>query len=156
MQFVVGDIIEGKITGLTKFGAFVELSEGNTGMVHISEIASVFVEKISDFVKEGQLVKVKVLNISENGKISLSMKKAEENKEKKIDNRFNNRKLSNRSIRPKQNIWQGTFKDNTETLNFEDMMSKFKKSSDEKISDLKKTTESKRGGFSRRGSGQGR
>ena len=59
MQLEVGAILEGKITGITKFGAFVELGEGKTGMVHISEVAPTFVKEITDFVSEGQTVKVK-------------------------------------------------------------------------------------------------
>ncbi len=76
MQLEVGSILEGKVTGITKFGAFVELPGGKTGMVHISEVAPTFVKEIRDFVTENQTVKVKVLSISEEGKISLSMKKA--------------------------------------------------------------------------------
>ena len=76
MQLEVGAILEGKITGITKFGAFVELGQGNTGMVHISEVAPTFVKEITDFVTEGQTVKVKVLSVGQDGKISLSMKKA--------------------------------------------------------------------------------
>ena len=72
----VGAIFEGKVTGITKFGAFVDLGNGKTGMVHISEVAPVFVKEIRDFVTEGQTVKVKIIGINEDGKISLSMKKA--------------------------------------------------------------------------------
>lgn len=75
----VGAIFEGKVTGITKFGAFVDLGNGKTGMVHISEVAPVFVKEIRDFVTEGQTVKVKIIGINEDGKISLSMKKADEN-----------------------------------------------------------------------------
>ena len=77
MQVEVGSVLEGKVTGITKFGAFVELPNKASGMVHISEIASTFVKEIRDFVTEGQTVKVKVLSISEDGKISLSIKKAQ-------------------------------------------------------------------------------
>ena len=76
MQLEVGGIYEGKVTGITKFGAFVSFEGGQTGMVHISEVAPTFVTEIRDFVSEGQTVKVKVLSINEEGKISLSMKKA--------------------------------------------------------------------------------
>ena len=71
----VGAIFEGKVTGITKFGAFVDLGNGKTGMVHISEVAPVFVKEIRDFVTEGQTVKVKIIGINEDGKISLSMEK---------------------------------------------------------------------------------
>ena len=80
MQLEVGEILEGRVTGVTKFGAFVELPEGNTGMVHISEVAPVFVKEIRNYVKEDQKVRVKILSIGEGGKISLSMKRAEEKK----------------------------------------------------------------------------
>ena len=68
MQLEVGAVLEGKVTGITKFGAFVELPGGKTGMVHISEIAPTFVKEIRDYVTENQMVKVKILNISEEGK----------------------------------------------------------------------------------------
>lgn len=77
MQLEVGTILEGKVTGITKFGAFVELPGGKTGMVHISEVAPTFVKEIKDYVKENQIVKVKVLAITPEGKISLSMKRVE-------------------------------------------------------------------------------
>ena len=74
MQLENGKIVEGKVTGITKFGAFVDLGEGKTGMVHISEVAPTFVKEISDFLTQGQTVKVKILNIAPDGKISLSVK----------------------------------------------------------------------------------
>ncbi|MBR6549409.1 MAG: S1 RNA-binding domain-containing protein [Clostridia bacterium] len=76
MQLEVGSIIEGKVTGITKFGAFVDLGNGKSGMVHISEVADVFVNEITEFLSEGQDVKVKIINIGDDGKISLSIKKA--------------------------------------------------------------------------------
>ena len=75
MQLEVGSILEGKVTGITKFGAFVELPGGKTGMVHISEVASTYVKEIKDFLTENQTVKVKVISISEEGKVALSIKK---------------------------------------------------------------------------------
>ena len=78
MQVAVGEVIEGKVTGITKFGAFVELPGGKTGMVHISEVAPTYVKEIKDHVSLNQVVKVKVLSISEEGKISLSIKRAME------------------------------------------------------------------------------
>ena len=77
MQLEVGKIYEGKVTGITKFGAFVELDKDTTGMVHISEVANTFVNEIKDHLTEGQTVKVKVLNLGDDGKISLSIKKAQ-------------------------------------------------------------------------------
>ena len=130
MQLEVGAILEGKITGITKFGAFVELGEGKTGMVHISE--------------------VKVLSVGEDGKISLSMKKAMETVPASGQNT-----QRTRSGRKGPDHFEWSNKKN-EATSFEDMLNKFKQSSDEKMSALKKGLESKRGGFSRHGSGQSR
>jgi len=79
MSIEVGSKLQGKVTGITHFGAFVELSEGKTGLVHISEVADSFVKDINDHLKVGDEVKVKVLNINEEeGKISLSIRATEE------------------------------------------------------------------------------
>ena len=91
MDLSPGDIVEGVVSKVTKFGAFVDLKEGKSGLVHISEIADTFVKNIDDHVKEGDEVKVKVLSIDEKGKIALSIKDAIEKKEEpkeKVDSRF--------------------------------------------------------------------
>ncbi len=77
MPFQVGDIIIGHISGITKFGAFVSLEEGKNGLIHISEISKNYVEKVEDYVKKGDEVKVKVLTIGNDGKISLSLRQAQ-------------------------------------------------------------------------------
>ena len=144
MQLEVGAILEGKVTGITKFGAFVELPGGKTGMVHISEVAPTYVKEIRDYVSENQVVKVKILSISEEGKISLSMKKA-------VPPPSQGRRSRAQSPgRPGGFEWQSS---RSEPTSFEDMMSRFKQSSDEKMSDLKRSVDSKRGGFTRRGGG---
>ncbi len=76
MEFGVGSIVEGKVTGITKFGAFVSLPGGKSGLVHISEIAYSYVNEVSDYLKEGQQVKVKVIGIDNANRINLSIKKA--------------------------------------------------------------------------------
>ncbi|MBR5381827.1 MAG: S1 RNA-binding domain-containing protein [Oscillospiraceae bacterium] len=76
MDFEVGSILTGKVTGITKFGAFVTLAPGKSGLVHISEIANSYVSNVSDFLAEGQEVKVKVLSIDDAGRINLSIKQA--------------------------------------------------------------------------------
>ncbi len=76
MALEVGSILEGRVTGITKFGAFVALPDGKSGLVHISEIANSFVSDVNAFVQMGQTVKVRVLSISEEGKINLSIKRA--------------------------------------------------------------------------------
>ena len=77
MQLQVGMVLEGKVTGITKFGAFVALPDGKSGLVHISEIANTFVNDVHDYVEDGQTVKVKIIGIADDGKINLSIKKAE-------------------------------------------------------------------------------
>ncbi|MCM1328508.1 MAG: S1 RNA-binding domain-containing protein [Ruminococcus sp.] len=137
MQLDVGKIYEGKVTGITKFGAFVEIEPGTTGMVHISEVANVYVSEIKDHLTEGQEVKVKVLSVSEKGKISLSIKKAMENPKPK--------KNGKRGDKPKEEKVP-----QTPEAAFEDMLSKFKQSSDERMGELKKVIDNKRRSPSRR------
>ena len=76
MALEQGCIVEGKVTGITKFGAFVALPEGKSGLVHISEIANSFVSDVHEHVQMGQAVKVRVLSVNEEGKINLSIKRA--------------------------------------------------------------------------------
>lgn len=76
MEIRVGSILEGNVKSITKFGAFVVLPGGRSGLVHISEIAHSYVNDVSDHLKEGQEVKVKVVGIDEAGRINLSIKKA--------------------------------------------------------------------------------
>lgn len=165
MQLEVGSVLEGKVTGITNFGAFVDLSEGKTGMVHISEVAPTYVNQISDHLSEGQTVKVKVLSIGDDGKISLSIKKAMDNQGNSSEKynsrnhqRPNNQQRTDRGNRPPYqkrterpkatpvtspgNFEWHSGRRGSESGNFEDMMSKFKQTSDEKISDLKRGTES--------------
>lgn len=145
MQLNVGDIVEGKITGITNFGVFMDLGNSQTGMVHISEVAQTYVNQISDFVKVGDVVKAKVLTISDEGKISLSIKKAQEPIKKERRPR-----QQRESSRPDASyVWTSK---KSEPASFEEMMSKFKQASDEKFSDLKrKNFETRR---PRRGSGE--
>ena len=146
----IGAIVEGKVTGLTAFGAFVSLPDGKSGMVHISEVSTSFVKDIKDFLKEGQDVKVKVVGISKEGKISLSIRKAEPQKEKPVrEQKDCAPQRPRRNDRPRSaNVWQGQ-PSKKEATSFEDMMAQFKQVSDEKMSDLKRSSEF-RGGNNRR------
>ncbi len=165
MQLEVGGIYEGKVTGITKFGAFVSFEGGQTGMVHISEVAPTFVNEIKDFLTEGQSVKVKVLSISEEGKISLSIKKALPEEQRRPQRRqeggprregghgprqprFSRPAPQPSPGRPGDFEWQSRRNDSG---SFEDMMSRFKQTSDEKMSDLKRSGVDLRKGSSRRG-----
>ena len=195
MQLEVGKIYEGKVTGITKFGAFVELDKDTTGMVHISEVANTFVSEIKDHLQEGQTVKVKVLSMGDDGKISLSIKKALPAPPRKQGDRGGDRgarqgggmnrggdrgarqgggmnRGGDRGARQGGKPSQGGYRprrddrppqdfsknpppiydpnQNSGNADFEDMLSKFKASSDEKFSDLKKITDNKRRSPSRR------
>lgn len=145
MQLEVGAIVEGKVTGFTAFGAFVDLEGGKKGMVHISEVASEYVKEIKDHLKIGQTVKVKVISIAEDGKISLSIKKAMEQPKPQQRPRSNAPRRSSNA-----NVWQGNKSADTAPQSFESMMAKFKQESDEKMSDLKRDSKHG-GGFNRRG-----
>jgi len=140
MQITVGEIIEGKVTGITKFGVFVDIGGGKSGMVHISEVANTFVSDINDILKIGDTVKAKILTVSEDGKISLSIKKATEQPKKQF-------KSNKPPVYKPDNSYTWTPK-KAEPASFEEMMSQFKQSSDEKFSDLKRkngdTSRSKR------------
>lgn len=145
MQLEVGAIVEGKITGFTAFGAFVELDDGKKGMIHISEVATEFVKDIKDHLTMGQAVKVKVISIADDGKISLSIKKAIEPPKQQFKPRANNAPK-----RTHANVWQGNKTTDDQPKSFESMMAKFKQESDEKMSDLKRDSKHG-GGFNRRG-----
>ena len=136
MQSKIGEIYEGSVTGLTNFGAFIKLQNGDTGMVHISEVAPVYVKDINEFLSEGQTVKVKVLSINEN-KISLSIKQAQPSKKPEQGDGFSKRlqKSTYRDDRSQLSRNSGG------ALSFEDMMAKFKADSEEKMSDLKRSSD---------------
>lgn len=192
MQVEIGEILEGKVTGITKFGAFVELEEGKTGMVHISEVSNSYVEDINQFLKEGDVVKVKVINITEDGKISLSIKKTQPKPERpQSQSREGGKGGFNRERRDGQSSDRGerkggfnkdggkpfnrkpryeskpynpsnvtsyewnTRKSDSSSMSFEDMMSKFKQTSEDRMSDLKKSMgDVKRGSANRRANKQ--
>lgn len=163
MQLDVGKIVEGKVTGITNFGAFVELGEGKTGMVHISEVSAGYVKEISDHLHEGDMVKVKVLKVGDDGKISLSIKQAQppaprQDNGGQNQNRPPRRPQQNRG--PQQRGFRGNAgggfdrsRHSNEPMSFEDMLSKFKQNSEEKMSDIKRNIDGKRGSYSRRGGG---
>ena len=149
MQIEVGSIMEGKVTGISNFGAFVSLPDGKNGMVHISEISSSYVKEINDYIKVGDQVKVKVINIDERGKIALSIKRVVEEKAPPAPKN----PTAPNEYTPSAMVYGNNKKKNVSTGDsFEDMLNKFKTESDEKISDLKKVTDSKRSnaGFSRK------
>ncbi len=133
MAMEAGSIVEGKVTRITNFGAFVELEEGKVGLIHISEVADVYVNDVHDFLSEGDTVQVKVVNVDGN-KIALSLKQA---KTKPPEDDGQSFKRRGDFRRPQQRQLSASF---------EDKLSKFLKDSDERLTDLKRKTDSKRGG----------
>lgn len=135
MALEVGQIVEGKVSGITGFGAFIDLPDGETGLVHISEVARNYVKDINEHLSLNQTVKVKVLALDEKGKISLSIKKAQEHPSRRVSEPF--------SGVPAEIDWNSSNSQND--MSFEDMMANFKQSSDARMLDIKRNTESKRG-----------
>ena len=146
IQLEIGKIYDGKVKNITQYGAFVDIEGGGTGMVHISEISNSFVNEIRDFLTENQEAKVKVIGINEAGKVSLSIKKAVENPNPKPQrnnqNRMQNQKRDERS-RP--NVWEPKKQTPPSEMSFEDMINKFKQNSEEKMCELKRSTDRKNG-----------
>lgn len=143
MSLEIGSKVKGVVKGITNFGAFVELTSGVTGLVHISEVADNYVKDVNDHLKINDEVEVKILS-EKDGKIALSIKKANERKE---DER------SSYSQRPQSRNRSGSFnnKNHIKTNfqrkeSFEDKLSKFLKTSEENLTSLKRNTETKRGG----------
>lgn len=142
-QIEVGAVLEGRVTSITKFGAFVALPENKTGMVHISEVSTSFVRDISEHLQEQQTIKVKVIGIDQNGRINLSIKQLVE--QQPAQDR------QQKPPRPRRSGvgWQP--KPTAQPATFEEMMNKFKQDSDDKISSIKRGLEAKRGSGSRKG-----
>jgi S1 RNA binding domain protein len=137
MPIEEGKVVEGTVSSITSFGAFIQLPEGKMGLVHISEIADTYVKDIKHFIKEKDKVQVKVLSVEKNGKINLSIKQAQ---------------VIKRIIRPMEIDWEQESRKN-QGNSFEDRLSKFLKESDEKLQQLKKNTDSKRNGGYRKSDG---
>jgi len=138
MNVEVGQIFKGTVSGITKFGAFVKLENGKSGMVHISEISNSYITEIKDHLSEGQEVTVKVISIDEKGRIGLSIKKAMENGNSSAPAR--NQTSQPSSYSPPQR----------KAVSFEDMLQKFKQDTDEKFSDVKGQKESRKANYEKR------
>ena len=131
MQLSIGQIVEGKITGITNFGVFADLGEGKSGMVHISEVSYRFIQDISEHLQVGQSVNVKVLKKDETGRYSLSIKQAQ--KPEPVSRRP--QVQASAAVRAPQ-----------QPMSFEDKLKEFMQSSDSRISDLRHNTDRKTGG----------
>ena len=181
MEFGVGSILDGKVTGITKFGAFVSLPEGRSGLVHISEIAYSYVSEVSEHLKEGQEVKVKVIGIDQSNRINLSIKQVTPPPQRAPRPNFNrNNNNGEGGQRPErreggyrsnnnngEGAQQRPYRSNNESrpvgfvrqapkepTDFEDKLKQFMQSSDSKLSELRyleKKGNNRRGGGNRRG-----
>lgn len=143
MALEIGSIVEGKVTSVMPFGAFVSLPENKSGLVHISEITKEYINDINEYIKQGDSVKVKVIGVDKSGKINLSIKKAVREERVKAP-------APSGPIRPADIDWSAR---DDEELSFEDKLSRFKKDADEKMLALKRSNESKRSGGYHRGGG---
>ena len=176
MAIEVGNVLEGRVTGVKPFGAFVALPEGKSGMVHISEVSNEYVQDINTVLHDGDAVKVQVINIAPDGKIALSIKRLlppaprqprEGRPAGPRPGGFRNGQEGGRSggrgagRAPREGgrgpareaaprVWQPKPAAPQGEMSFEDMMARYKTRSEEKIADLKRVTENHRGGYSRR------
>lgn len=148
MAIEVGSVVEGKVSGIMPFGAFITLEDNKVGLVHISEISLNYVKDINDHLKVGDAVKAQVIRVDGNGKISLSIKKAMESK--RPPRSKERPPKSSGSVVPADIDWGAK---SGGGMSFEDKLSKFKQDSDEKMLALKRNTESKRSGGYKRGGG---
>ncbi len=123
-ELEIGSVVEGTVSGITAFGAFIALPNGKTGLVHISEVADEFVRDVRDFLKEQDPVRVKVLSLDERGRIALSIKQADPNYQRSAARQPGRRGGAQ---------------------SFEDKLSKFLKDSEDRMTDLRRI-EGKRGG----------
>lgn len=136
MSIEVGSIVEGRVTGITNFGAFVELKEGQTGLVHISEVADAYVHDINEHLKQNDVIKVKVLNMRD-GKIGLSIRQV---------NNPSPASAAGAAGRGRGRPRPGGRPGGRGPRSFEDKLSRFMRESDERQSDLRRSQDAKRGG----------
>lgn len=125
----VGSIVEGVVTGITNFGAFILLPNGETGLVHISEVADSYVKDIREHLQTKDKVKVKILSVNGDGKVGLSIRRALNDGKPNPAPRRGSRAAAGSGA-----------------VSFEDKLARFIKESEEKQQDLRKNTDAKRGG----------
>lgn len=154
MELEIGVIQEGKVTGITKFGAFVLLPGGKSGLVHISEIANAYVNDVNDYLKVGDAVKVKILSVNEAGKINLSIKQAQPSAPRPA---YTPRPAQPAATAPRPaNTYRsapprgGEVAPPTGDTSFEDKLKQFMQQSDSKINDSKIYADRRSGGRRRK------
>lgn len=145
MSITKGQIIEGIVSKITKFGAFIELQGGSTGLVHISEVADSYVKDVNDFLKHGDKVQVKVINIDDSGKIGLSIRQAKPKPERPVrHDRPERNDRHDRRDRPHGNKNFKSRQKPQREVSFEDKISKFFKDSNDRLAPLNLKNEVKR------------
>ena len=144
MEPQVGSILEGKVTSIMKFGAFVALDGGGSGLVHISEIANTFVEDVHDFLQPGQAVKVLVLS-AENGRVNLSIKKAVPQEERRSPRSPRPAAFPRPARSPAPSRGKATSLPPSADQAFEDKLKQFLTSSEGKMADLNRSMDGRRG-----------
>ena len=143
MEWDVGSIVTGKVSAITKFGAFVVLPGGKSGLVHISEVSASFVSDVHDFLSEGQEVPVKVLSVSPEGKINLSIKQAQSAPPRRTPVRPAVRPAPSFAAPPQETLPPAD-------ASFEDKLKQFMSVSDSKQSEFNRHMAGKRGGRRRK------
>ena len=137
----MGKVLAGKVTGITKFGAFVAVAPSKIGLVHISEIAQSFVNDINEHLTVGQDVNVKIIGFDNAGRLNLSIKAALPQEPRPV------RTEAPRSMPPRNNMPPRSFAPQKPPVSvettFEDKLKRFMQDSDSKISDLKSHTAKK-------------
>lgn len=151
MAIEVGAKLQGKVSGITNFGAFVDLGDRKTGLVHISEVSDGYVKDINEVLKVGDEVTVVVTTVGNDGKIGLSIRKAQDKPQEKRDYNKGPARANDRgSKKPynrggNQHQGRSNFGNDTKQ-DFDSLMSSFMKDSDDRLSSLRRNTEGKRGG----------
>ncbi len=140
MSFELGSTVKGTIIKIANYGAIVRLPGGDTGLVHISEIADAYVSNIRDYLQEGEEVIVKILRLDNKGRYDLSIKQCgtEADKSTRIVT------ARNTDRRSEQRFYAETFHAKS-NASFEDRLSRFLKDSEERLHDLKRNMDAKRG-----------
>ncbi|MET1994444.1 S1 domain-containing RNA-binding protein [Enterococcus faecium] len=150
MSIEVGAKLQGKVSGITNFGAFIDLGAGKTGLVHISEVSNGYVKDIHDVLSVGDEVTVKVISVNDDGKIGLSIRKAHEQPaesgEESRPKKYQQKDPRDNRNRPAQKKSFSRSQPSAQKEDFDSLMSSFLKDSDDRLSSLKRNTEGKRGG----------
>lgn len=152
MAIEEGAKVTGKVSGITNFGAFVDLADHQTGLVHISQISNQYVKDIHDVLAVGDEVTVKVMKIEDHGKIALSIKAAQEDAvrspQRHHEHRDHEKTFAKRpvNIEHSNHGHQGGFGGHHHKTHFDDMLANYMKESESRLSTLKRQTDGKRGG----------